>query len=210
MPQKIWIFDLDDTLHDASSHIFPMMNRAMTQYIIDNIGLDEPAAFALRQHYWRVYGATLKGLMRHHKTNPHHFLHQTHAPLDLESMVKTTKGLRHFLTKLNGRKVIFTNAPQHYATRVLQLLGIADLFELVFSVESTGLHPKPSIRGFRRLLNTLKVRPSDCIMLEDNQQALMTAKRLGIKTVLITKSIKKPSYVDIRVNSVLALTHKII
>ena len=210
MPQKIWIFDLDDTLHDASSHIFPMMNRAMTQYIIDNIGLDEPAAFALRQHYWRVYGATLKGLMRHHKTNPHHFLHQTHSPLDLESMVKTTKGLRHFLTKLNGRKVIFTNAPQHYATRVLQLLGIADLFELVFSVESTGLHPKPSIRGFRRLLNTLKVRPSDCIMLEDNQQALMTAKRLGIKTVLITKSIKKPSYVDIRVNSVLALTHKII
>ncbi len=210
MPQKIWIFDLDDTLHDASSHIFPMMNRAMTQYIIDNIGLDEPAAFALRQHYWRVYGATLKGLMRHHKTNPHHFLHQTHAPLDLESMVKTTKGLRHFLTKLNGRKVIFTNAPQHYATRVLQLLGIADLFELVFSVESTGLHPKPSIRGFRRLLNTLKVRPSDCIMLEDNQQALMTAKRLGIKTVLITKSIKKPSYVDLRVNSVLALTHKII
>ncbi|MBC7787693.1 MAG: pyrimidine 5'-nucleotidase [Methylophilaceae bacterium] len=210
MPQKIWIFDLDDTLHDASSHIFPTMNHAMTQYIVDNIGLDEPAAFALRQHYWRVYGATLKGLMRHHNTNPHHFLHQTHAPLDLKNMVQTTKGLRHFLTKLNVRKVIFTNAPLNYAVRVLELLDIDDLFEIVFSVESTGLHPKPSIRGFRRLLSTLKAKPSNCIMLEDNKKALMTAKRLGIKTVLITKSIKKPSYVDIRVNSVLALTHKII
>lgn len=207
---KVWIFDLDDTLHDASSHIFPIMNHAMTQYIQDHLNLDEPTAFALRQHYWRVYGATLKGLMRHHNTNPHHFLYQTHAPLDLENMVETTKGLRHFLTQINGRKVIFTNAPKSYAMRVLQLLGIADLFELVFSVESTGLHPKPSIRGFRRLLSTIKAKPSDCVMLEDNQQALMTAKRLGMKTILITNSLKKPSYVDIRVNSVLALTHKMI
>ncbi len=207
---RVWIFDLDDTLHDASSHIFPVMNHAMTQYIVDHLGFDEPAAFALRQHYWRIYGTTLKGLMRHHNTNPHHFLHETHAPLDLENMVKTTKGLRHFLIRLNGRKVIFTNAPQSYAMRVLQLLGIADLFELVFSVESSGLHPKPAVRGFKRLLHTIKAKPSDCVMLEDTKRSLMTAKRLGIKTVLITKSLKKPSYVDIRVNSVLALTHKII
>ena len=210
MSKRVWIFDLDDTLHDASSHIFPVMNRAMTQYIVDNLGLEEPAAFALRQHYWRVYGATLKGLMRHHNTNPYHFLQQTHAPLDLVNMVKITKGLRHFLIRLTGRKVIFTNAPQSYAIRVLKLLGIADLFELVFSVESSGLHPKPSIRGFKRLLSTIKAKPRDCIMLEDSKQALMTAKRLGIKTILISKHLKKPIYVDIRVNSVLALTHKII
>lgn len=208
--RRVWIFDLDDTLHDASSQIFPVMNRAMTQYIVEHLGFNEPDAFALRQHYWRVYGATLKGLMRHHNTNPHHFLHETHTPLDLENMVKTTKGLRHFLMRLKGRKVIFTNAPQSYAMRVLQLLGIADLFELVFSVESSGLHPKPAVRGFRRLLSIIKAKPSDCVMLEDTKQALMTAKRLGMKTVLITQSLRRPSYVDVRANSVLALTHKII
>ena len=207
---RVWIFDLDDTLHDASSHIFPVMNRAMTNYIVEHLGLDELAAYALRQHYWRIYGATLKGLMRHHNTNPHHFLNQTHTSLDLKAMVQTTKGLRQFLIRLNGRKVIFTNAPQNYAIRVLQLLGIEDLFELIFSVESSGLHPKPSIRGFRRLLNTIKVNPNDCVMVEDSKQALMTAKRLGMKTVLISKSLRRPSYVDIRANSVLALTHKII
>lgn len=207
---RVWIFDLDDTLHDASSHIFPVMNRAMTNYIVEHLGLDELAAYALRQHYWRIYGATLKGLMRHHNTNPHHFLNQTHTSLDLKAMVQTTKGLRQFLIRLNGRKVIFTNAPQNYAIRVLQLLGIEDLFELIFSVESSGLHPKPSIRGFRRLLNTIKVNPNDCVMVEDSKQALMTAKRLGMKTVLISKSLRRPSYVDIRANTVLALTHKII
>lgn len=208
--RRVWIFDLDDTLHDASSQIFPVMNRAMTQYIVEHLGFNEPDAFALRQHYWRVYGATLKGLMRHHNTNPHHFLYETHTPLDLENMVKTTKGLRHFLIRLKGRKVIFTNAPQSYAMRVLQLLGISDLFELVFSVESSGLHPKPAVRGFRRLLSIIKAKPSDCVMLEDTKQALMTAKRLGMKTVLITQSLRRPSYVDVRANSVLALTHKII
>ncbi|MFM8490317.1 MAG: pyrimidine 5'-nucleotidase, partial [Candidatus Methylopumilus sp.] len=30
---KIWIFDLDDTLHDASSKIFPSINQSMTAYV---------------------------------------------------------------------------------------------------------------------------------------------------------------------------------
>ncbi|MDP3678865.1 MAG: pyrimidine 5'-nucleotidase, partial [Methylotenera sp.] len=66
MTAKIWIFDLDDTLHNASVHIFPVMNRAMTRYMMEALDLDEPAAHSMRQHYWRIYGATLKGLMRHH------------------------------------------------------------------------------------------------------------------------------------------------
>jgi putative hydrolase of the HAD superfamily len=72
--QRVWVFDLDDTLHNASAHIFPVMNSAMTQYIQNTLQLDNVAANALRQHYWKVYGATLKGLMRHHGTDPHHFL----------------------------------------------------------------------------------------------------------------------------------------
>jgi putative hydrolase of the HAD superfamily len=51
---RIWVFDLDDTLHDASAHIFPVMNQAMTQYIMDHLDLNEEDAHALRRHYWRV------------------------------------------------------------------------------------------------------------------------------------------------------------
>lgn len=203
---KVWIFDLDDTLHNASAHIFPVMNRAMTQYIQDFLKLDEPEACALRQHYWKIYGATLKGLMRHHGVNPHHFLLETHAFLE-DHMVQEAKLLRHFLTKLPGRKVVFTNAPKHYAMRVLQVLGIQDCFELVFSVESSKFHAKPSVRGFQVLLKILRVRPSDCVMLEDSLPALRTAKRLGMRTVWVAKKLQKPNFVDYRINSVLALTY---
>lgn len=204
---KIWIFDLDDTLHNASAHIFPVMNQAMAQYIQGTLNLDEAAAHQLRHHYWTVYGATLKGLMRHHGTDPYHFLNETHQLNALPEMVIQTKRLRHMLQNLAGRKVIFTNAPRNYALRVLSLLGIEDMFELIFSVESTKFHAKPSVRGFQTLLKTLQAKPRNCIMLEDNLPALMTAKRLGMKTILVSKKHHKPSFVDFRLSSVLALTH---
>lgn len=205
--KKIWIFDLDDTLHNASAHIFPVMNRAMTQYIMDHLDLDEKNAHALRQHYWRIYGATLKGLVRHHNTDPYHFLEETHQLENLREMVIQVKRLRHTLQSLDGRKLVFTNAPRSYALRVLDILDIEDIFELVFSVESTKFHAKPSIRGFRKLLQAIKAKAEDCIMLEDSLPALMTAKRLGMKTIWISKKLHKPNYVDYRLPSVLALTH---
>ena len=204
---KIWIFDLDDTLHNASAHIFPVMNHAMTQYIMEHLELEEHAAHQLRQHYWHVYGATLKGLTRHHGVDPYHFLHETHALIKLPEMVLQTKRLRHMLQNLHGRKAVFTNAPRNYALQVLDLLGIADCFELVFSVESAKFHAKPSVRGFQLLLKSMQAKASDCVMLEDNLSALMTAKRIGMRTIWITKKLQKPNFVDYRLSNVLALTH---
>jgi len=205
--QRIWVFDLDDTLHNASAHIFPVMNGAMTQYIQASLDLDEVAADHLRKHYWKVYGATLKGLMRNHGTNPHHFLYETHLFPDLAERVIQTKRLRHLLLSLKGRKVIFTNAPRNYALRVLDLLGIGDVFELVFSVESSRFHAKPTVRGFQSLLKSINAKPSSCIMLEDNLAALMTAKRLGMKTIWISRKLSKPNFVDFRLSSVSALAN---
>lgn len=205
--RRVWVFDLDDTLHDASAHIFPVMNQSMTRYIMNHLELSEEDAHALRRYYWRVYGATLKGLVRHHSIKPGHFLQQTHDFPELAQMVVQRKRLRHWLQRLAGRKVVFTNAPRQYAERVLDLLGIADLFETLFSVESSQYHPKPSARGFAQMLHHIKAKASDCVMLEDSLPALMTAKRMGMKTIWISQQLHKPIYVDMRISSVLALTH---
>jgi len=204
---RVLVFDLDDTLHDASAHIFPVMNHAMTQYIQDTLKIDEDSANALRKHYWHVYGATLKGLMRHHGINPHHFLETTHQLPALNDMVIRTKRLRHMLSSLEGRKLIFTNAPRSYALRVLTLLGIADSFEQIFTIESAHFHAKPSIRGFQTLLKSSGSQASDCIMVEDSLPALMTAKRLGMKTIWVSKKKNKPNFADFKVSSVLTLPH---
>src|SRR5882724_11082467 len=75
---RVWIFDLDNTLHDARPHIFPHINRSMTEYVAGLLDLGERDADALRDIYWKRYGATLTGLIRHHRVDPGHFLRETH------------------------------------------------------------------------------------------------------------------------------------
>lgn len=209
MQQATWIFDLDNTLHDAAAHVFPRINRAMTEYMQTHLALDEQGANALRQQYWQRYGATLLGLIRHHNTDPAHFLWHTHQLPDLATLLVAEPTLRASLNRLPGRKFVFSNAPAHYAEAVLRALGITDLFSDLFSIERTRYQPKPDKRGFLRLLRKHHLRPRGCIMVEDNLDNLRTAKRLGMKTIwmaarALTRSAA-PAYVDHTVCSVARL-----
>ena len=131
---RVWLFDLDNTLHDADPHIFPHINRAMTAYVAQQAGLDEVEASALRETYWRRYGATLLGLMRHHGTDPRHFLHHTHQFDDLPGMVVHEPALRRVLRRLPGEKIVFSNAPRHYAEAVLDIMGVRQAFDAICSI----------------------------------------------------------------------------
>jgi len=194
-----WIFDLDNTLHNATPHIFPHINRAMTAYLQQHLQLDEQSAGELRRHYWQRYGATLLGLMRHHDTEPGHFLWHTHQFPDLGRMVVREPQLRHTLRRLPGRKFVFSNAPVHYAKAVLDVLGIGSLFDAVFTIERVRFRPKPDAYGFLRLCRTHHLRPRRCIMVEDSLENLLTAKKLGMKTVWVAEAGRAPGYVDVHV-----------
>jgi putative hydrolase of the HAD superfamily len=205
MSERVWIFDLDNTLHNASAHVFPHINRSMTAYLQRYLRLDEEAANDLRVHYWRRYGATLSGLMRHHGTDPGHFLWHTHQFPDLPKMVLRDPRLRHVLKALPSRKVVFSNAPQHYANAVLKLLGVNDLFDDVIAVEHTRYRPKPDSRGFMHLLKKHRVRAGCCVMVEDSLENLLTAKKLGMRTVWVNVGNKSAPYVDVKIRDVMQL-----
>ncbi|MBI2313114.1 MAG: pyrimidine 5'-nucleotidase [Betaproteobacteria bacterium] len=205
MKSRVWVFDLDNTLHDASPHIFPHMNRSMTAYLQKYLGLDQEAAARLRMQYWRRYGATLLGLMRHHDVDPRHFLWETHQFPELERMVRREPWLKPVLRRLPGRKFVFSNSPLHYSRAVLRVLGIAELFDGLFSIEHTRYRPKPDACGFWRLLRRHRLHPGDCVMVEDSLENLRTAKRLGMKTVWVTRSARSPAFVDLSVGSLAEL-----
>ena len=71
------MFDLDNTLHAATPHIFPFLHRSMNDCIQTRLCLDADSAAALRRHYFLEYGATVHGLLRHHGTDARHFLSAT-------------------------------------------------------------------------------------------------------------------------------------
>jgi putative hydrolase of the HAD superfamily len=209
MSRTTWIFDLDDTLHDTGPHIMPHINRSMTAYVQEHLALDEAAAAALRVHYWKRYGATLLGLMRHHDTDPHHFLWHTHQFPALARMVVPHRGAMHALRRLRGRKLVFSNAPAHYAHAVLELLGLATVFDAVYTIEHTGYRPKPDLAGFRLLLRAEGVVPERAVMVDDMLVNLRAARRLGMATVWVSRQPRAPGYVDARVASVRELPRRL-
>ncbi|HWH46862.1 MAG TPA: pyrimidine 5'-nucleotidase [Burkholderiales bacterium] len=202
---RTWIFDLDNTLHDARPHIFPHIDRSMTAYLAEHLGLGAEAANELRQVYWRRYGATLVGLIRHHRIDPHHFLRETHRFPQIERQVVGRRELRSVLRRLPGRKFVFSNAPAAYSRAVLAALGVNDLFDDVFTIEHTRFRPKPDVQGFRRLLRTHRLLAARCIMVEDSLENLRTAKRLGMKTVWVDQSSRAPAWVDANVRNIVRL-----
>jgi len=185
--KRIWLFDLDDTLHDAGAASMPGINAAMTEYVRRELNLTPDEAAALRRRYWLRYGATMLGLIRHHGVKAAHFLHDTHRLPGLEARIS---GHRHdfaAIARLRGAKVILTNAPRAYALRVLRALRIERLFDGVISIEDMvmfgQLRPKPDARMFRALAARLRVHPSQCVLVEDTLAHQKAARRVGMATV---------------------------
>ncbi|MCB1956796.1 MAG: pyrimidine 5'-nucleotidase [Rhodocyclaceae bacterium] len=203
--EPVWLFDLDNTLHNASHAIFPSINRRMTAYIQRHLALDEPAAQALRERYWRRYGATLTGLVLHHGTDPDHFLSETHQLGDIAPLLRFDAPIRRVLRRLPGRKVIFSNGPRQYALQVVAAMGLSDSIDALFAIEDMRYQPKPGMPAFRRLLAALRVRPERCILVEDSAANLLPAKRLGMRTVWISSSVRCPPHVDLRLGRATAL-----
>ena len=186
-PAPVWLFDLDNTLHDASGSVFDEMHVAFGDYVVRHLGVTPEEADALRRRYWLRYGATMLGLVRHHGIRAAHFLEETHRMPGLEERLRANAPDRAALSRLRGRKVILTNAPRAYAMRVLDTLDLTRRFDAVITIEDMTMfgmpRPKPDARMFRRLVARLKVPASRCVLIEDTLQHLKSARSLGMRTV---------------------------
>lgn len=185
--KTVWLFDLDNTLHDASHAAFGGLHEAMRDYIVRHLGTTEGEAAALRQRYFLRYGATLLGLVRHHGVRSAHFLEETHRLPELEQHVRTSAHDRAALKRLVGRKVILTNAPRVYALRVLDALRLAPLFDQVITIEDMSMYgdlrPKPDARMLRRVAARLRAPAWRCVLVEDTLVHQKAACRIGMRTI---------------------------
>ena len=207
-PPRVWLFDLDNTLHNASHAAFPGINERMTAYVAEALGVAQAQADALRREYLQRYGATLLGLVRHHGIEAAHFLHHTHVLPGLEERVHGHPHDFDAIARLPGRKFILTNAPRAYTDRVLAVLGIGALFDGVLSIEDMRmfgqLRPKPDARMLRRVAVKLGVAPSRCVLVEDTLVHQKAARRVGMATVwmqrwtrLAAKHVTAPAKVGV-------------
>jgi putative hydrolase of the HAD superfamily len=230
MAAPLWLFDLDNTLHDASHAIFPAINANMNAFMAKALGsagkpADPAAVNAVRLDYWKRYGATLLGLVKHHQVREQDFLREAHRFDNLGDMIRAERGLGRLLGRLPGRKILLTNAPRRYSHDVIRHLGLHRHFAKHIPIEMMRVHrqlrPKPSKRLLRQLVARERVPASRCILVEDTAENLRSAKALGMRTAWVTQYLsrkgdshhpagvlpppdatKRPAFVDVKVKSV--------
>jgi putative hydrolase of the HAD superfamily len=218
MRPKVWLFDLDDTLHHASAQVFPNQYLKMHRFIEERFGLSPAEASARRRELFLRWGTTGFGLFREHGISPLEFADYVHADAALESWLRWRDGDWQLLNKLPGRKVLLTNAPAFYTERVLAAIGHAKVFERVVSFNEMRFagkfRPKPDTRMLRMLCARLQVHPSEAVLVEDTIGHLKAARSIGMRTILTRRYSEhakaqrgRPAFLRARIGTLQEIAH---
>ena len=178
-----WLFDLDNTLYPVESGFMGEIERRMTDYVERITGLAREEAYRLQKQYLAEYGLTLGGLVEHHGVDPAEY-HAIFDDVPLEALAENPR-LTAAIARLPGRRLIFTNANDVHARRVLARLGLEALFHDVFHIALAGYVPKPSPVTFRKMDEAHGIEPAVTAFFEDSERNLKPAAELGMTTVLV-------------------------
>ena len=180
---KYWLFDLDNTLYSGQTKVFDQVDKKMSSYISKKLNIPVEEAKKIQKEYFHKYSTTLSGMMKHHNIDANEFLEFVHdVNLDF---LKQDKELEIEISRIKGKKIIFTNGSKAHAKNVTKKIGIDKLFDGVFDIVESNFIPKPSLEAYKMLIQKYKIEPQYCILVEDIARNLKPAHELGMKTVWI-------------------------
>ena len=178
-----WVFDLDNTLYSADSGIFQKVSELMGKFVSKYLNINIKEAKKLQRKYYKKHGTTLRGMMDNHGVDPDTFLNEVHQ-LDY-SIVEPNHKLNEELIKLNGKKIIYTNANQQHVNEVLARLELTNMFDDIFDIKMADYIPKPELNPYKQIIDKFNINPSSTIMFDDIAKNLVPAKNLGFTSVWI-------------------------
>ncbi|MBL7055022.1 TIGR02253 family HAD-type hydrolase [Candidatus Woesearchaeota archaeon] len=189
---KAVIFDLDNTLIDFMSMKKASCDAAISAMIgsgldvkrkkaievlfvlYDKYGLEEKTIFQkfLKEVTGRInYRILANGIVAYRKAR--------------SGFLDPYPGTDYVLLKLKDRGIklgILTDAPRLKAWIRLASMKLSNFFDVVVTLEDTKKE-KPSKEPFKTILNKLKIKPEECLMVGDRpERDIEGAKKLGIRT----------------------------
>jgi putative hydrolase of the HAD superfamily len=202
-----WVFDLDNTLYPPQFRLFDQIEVRMTAWVMQALGVGRTEANRLRQHYWDHYGTTLAGLMREHDIDPAPYLQDVH---DIDfSVLPADPDLAARIRALPGRRIVYTNACQPYAHRVLEARGLTGLFDAVYGVEHAGFRPKPERAAFESIFAQDGLNPATAAMFEDDPRNLAAPHDMGMRTVHVAPKPLKSLHIHHHTDDLAAFLAKL-
>jgi putative hydrolase of the HAD superfamily len=209
-----WIFDLDNSLYPASANLFELIDQRMGSFIQRLLNCDPVEARRVQKSYFHEHGTTLAGLMASNGVEPREFLDYVHD-IDL-ARISADPVVVNALQHLPGRRFVFTNGDAAYAGRVLDKLGLADLFDGIHDIHAMDYLPKPDPRAYAAMCERFAIDPRRALFAEDMARNLAPAKALGMTTVWIDNGSERgdhgadPAFIDHHIKDIGAWLTEII
>jgi len=178
-----WIFDLDNTLYSADSGIFQQVHDLMGKFVSSHLDIGIEEAKIIQKNYYKQHGTTLRGMMDNHGVDPDHFLAEVHK-LDY-SIVGPNHKLNEALKKLQGRKIIYTNANMQHALEVLERIELSNFFDEIYDIKMANYIPKPELAPYKQMIAQFDIETKSSAMFDDIAKNLVPAKTVGFTSVWI-------------------------
>ena len=120
--------------------------------------------------------------MDNHGVDPDHFLDEVHR-LTIPLLVQI-KILNEELHKLQGRKIIYTNANMQHALDVLDRIELSNFFDEIFDIKMANYIPKPELKPYEQMIEQFNIEPKSSAMFDDIAKNLVPAKNVSFTSVL--------------------------
>ena len=162
----------------------PAIGDRINRYMIERLDFDPADVTKTRDDFLKGFGTTLNALRRFYAVDPDEYLNFVHD-IPLDRHLQYDPELDQMLARLELCKIIFTNADARHARRVLSRLGILRHFESIIDIHMLDFINKPDRRAYLKALDFASVRPEECVLVEDSLVNIITARQLGMTTVMV-------------------------
>jgi putative hydrolase of the HAD superfamily len=176
-----WIFDLDHTLYTLDAEKQAAMEERICVFVQRHFAIPRAPAWDLQKTYLREHGSTLAGLVKHHGVDQESY-HDFINDIDALGLAENP-ALRLAMARLPGKRFVFTNNDGKFAGRVLDILGIADLFDGIVDAKLLGETPKPARVAYDVVTAQTGTTAAHAALFDDSVRNLVPARAMGMTTV---------------------------
>jgi len=200
---KCLLFDLDCTLYSVHLGLEKNVSVRVTDFVAAFLGLPKEEAAAVRRAGVREgrYGTTMEWLRKKKGMNDadtDRYLAFVHPADEAEALAPDPR-LRSFLLSLPFPLGILTNSPMEHAHRILDKLGVLDLFPTIFDIRWNGLEGKPNVNFYLRALAEMGAEPASGLFIDDSLFYIEGYMEIGGTGVYFDEENHHPEFSGFRI-----------